>query len=174
VLIRFDKQGYPRPMLLDLGVGSPAENVSQLWNDSYNLPAYTAPELIQGGRMGPASDVYGLGMLLYEMLTGKPAYEYHLKKDDHIYQHVAAGDFKPTGRIDLKNIPQIAEKAISAEYASRFSEVMGFAKALRPNFPALPAEKKPARINWTTVFIIIGAALAISLLLMSAMALLPQ
>lgn len=34
-------------------------------------PSYIAPERIQRHRYGPASDVYGVGVLLYEMLTGE-------------------------------------------------------------------------------------------------------
>lgn len=174
VLVRFDKQGVPRAMLLDLGVGQSAENVPQLWNENYNLPAYTVPELLNAGRVGPASDVYELGILLYEMLAGQPAYEYHLKKDETVVRHVRSGEFKPTGRVDLKNIPEIAEKAISPQYASRYPDALTFVNALKPNFPPVPAEKKPARINWTAIFIILGATLAISLLVMSALSMLPQ
>jgi len=35
-------------------------------------PAYAAPEALRGGPPSPASDVYGLGALLFEMLTGAP------------------------------------------------------------------------------------------------------
>src|SRR5690606_6752436 len=34
-------------------------------------PAYMSPEQIQNGHLSPASDLYALGCLLYEMLTGQ-------------------------------------------------------------------------------------------------------
>jgi serine/threonine protein kinase len=40
--------------------------------------SYAAPEVITGGEVGPESDIFELGMMLYEMLTGKlpkPAFE---------------------------------------------------------------------------------------------------
>ncbi len=175
IMVRFDKQGIPRPMLLDLGISDSGQNIHRIWNENYNLPAYTAPEIIDPvGKVGPASDVYGIGMLLYEMLTGRTPYEYHLRKDAIIFQNVLNGIFKPTGRIDLKNIPEIAEKAINRQYNLRYSDTLALAGALRPNFPTVPAERKPMRINWQTMFIVLGAALAISLLIMFAISIVPQ
>jgi serine/threonine-protein kinase len=37
-------------------------------------PAYMAPELLLGGTPSVASDVYSLGLLIHEMLTGKPVF----------------------------------------------------------------------------------------------------
>jgi serine/threonine-protein kinase len=174
ILVRFDKQNIPRPVLLDLGLGDPGQNISELWNENYNLPAYTAPEIVDGSnKVGPPTDVYGLGMLLYEMLAGHPAYEYHIKKDSVVLMNVLGGEFKPTGRIDLKNIPAIAEKAISRDYNLRYPDVLAFVNALQPNFPRIPGERKSFHINWKIVLIILGALLAISLLLVLAMSFMP-
>lgn len=38
-------------------------------------PAYIAPEQAAGARVGPAADLYALGCIVFEMLTGKPPYE---------------------------------------------------------------------------------------------------
>ena len=169
VLVRFDQQGYPRPMLLDLGLAHSGPNIQELWNENYNLPAYTAPEIVSGrSGVGPGTDVYGLGLLLYEMLSGHPAYEYHLRKDEAILQSVLEGECTPTGRIDLKTIPEIAEKAVNLHYFTRFQDVPALVVALQPNFPAIPAERKSFQVNWNLVFIFLGCLLAIFLLMAMA------
>src|SRR6266702_4091149 len=34
-------------------------------------PRYTSPEFVQGGQIGPWSDIYQVGLLLFEMITGR-------------------------------------------------------------------------------------------------------
>jgi len=38
-------------------------------------PAYMAPEQLEGGDLGPETDIYALGLVMYEMLTGSRAFE---------------------------------------------------------------------------------------------------
>ncbi|MET8832919.1 serine/threonine-protein kinase [Micromonospora sp. NPDC004540] len=65
--------------VLDFGVAAllgPAES-SRLTATGHTLgtPAYIAPEQASGGAVGPGADLYALGCILFEMLTGKPPYE---------------------------------------------------------------------------------------------------
>ncbi|MCL4299437.1 MAG: protein kinase [Anaerolineae bacterium] len=64
-----------RALLSDFGIAkliSGAGDVTQTGSPT-GTPAYMSPERISGGvdKIGPTSDVYSLGMVLYEMLTGQ-------------------------------------------------------------------------------------------------------
>jgi len=175
VLVRFDKQDVPRLVLLDLGFADVPANIQKNWSPLFCPPSYTAPEVINmDGKIGPASDVYGLGMVLYEMLAGHPAFPQGQLKENEIYAAVRQGAFQPTKRSDLKNIPELAEKSINRNYAQRPADILQFAAQLQANFPLMPREKKGVKINWRAIGIVIGAALAISLILLFALVTLPR
>ncbi|MFG3302787.1 protein kinase [Micromonospora chersina] len=61
--------------VLDFGiatrVGAPDEDED---GGTFGTPAYVAPERLDGAPAQPATDVYSLGVLLYETLTGQPPY----------------------------------------------------------------------------------------------------
>lgn len=51
-------------------------------------PAYMAPEQIQGGELGPATDVYAMGIVLYELLSGALPFPEVTDPVAQLYQHV--------------------------------------------------------------------------------------
>lgn len=55
------------------GEGAAGDNVT-IGLKVLGSPRYTAPELIKGGLTGPATDIYALGLLLYELLSGYNPY----------------------------------------------------------------------------------------------------
>ncbi len=71
--ILIDRDG--RPYLSDFGLAKRVEPDASLTPTGVivGTPSYMAPEQATGGRgaIGPASDVYSLGAILYQMLTGR-------------------------------------------------------------------------------------------------------
>jgi serine/threonine-protein kinase len=71
--------GEGRPHITDFGLAKRIEAGMSLTRTGAILgtPSYMAPEQAAGnrGEIGPASDVYSLGTILYQMLTGRPPFQ---------------------------------------------------------------------------------------------------
>ncbi len=75
--ILLDENGIPK--IADFGLARRMEDQSHLTQDGTILgtPSYMAPEQASGNSnaIGPLSDVYSLGAILYELLTGRPPFK---------------------------------------------------------------------------------------------------
>lgn len=60
--------------LADFGVAHVPDSSLTLAGQFLGSPAYAAPEALERGQFGPASDVYGLGATLYEAVSGAPPF----------------------------------------------------------------------------------------------------
>ena len=70
--IMIDGKGHVR--ITDFGLAGLAENIEGA-DIRAGTPAYMAPEQIAGREVTVKSDVYSLGLVLYELFTGKQAYQ---------------------------------------------------------------------------------------------------
>ncbi len=74
--VLIDREG--QPLVNDFGLAKQSTDTNSLTRSGVVLgtPAYMSPEQAGGGRgqVGPASDVYGLGSILYHAITGQPPF----------------------------------------------------------------------------------------------------
>ncbi|MCA9145793.1 MAG: protein kinase, partial [Planctomycetales bacterium] len=71
--VMIHREGHP--VVMDFGLafrGAAADERLTQTGDAFGSPAYMSPEQIEGDytSVGPASDIYSLGVMLYEALTG--------------------------------------------------------------------------------------------------------
>jgi eukaryotic-like serine/threonine-protein kinase len=94
-------------------------------------PSYLAPERIDGQQAGPASDLYAVGVLLYEALTGRKPFE-----GDDPFALAAAireGRYEPPTAIEAGVDPQITaviERAMRRDPGERYESAEAMAAAL--------------------------------------------
>jgi eukaryotic-like serine/threonine-protein kinase len=60
--------------LADFGVAHVPDSELTITGQFVGSPAYAAPEALERGQFGPASDVYGLGATLYRAVSGEPPF----------------------------------------------------------------------------------------------------
>ena len=167
-----------RPQLMDFGLAQSASTVAPADTDgdsaSAGTPAYMSPEQVRGDseRIGPASDQYSLGAVLYEMLTGRAPFS------GDAGRQVAAGAAPRPPRELRVEIPRdleaISLKAMAADPARRYPDCNQLADDLSRwlngelvrarrysglELAAYWARRRPALFGWTAAGILLAILL---------------
>ncbi|MEZ5533049.1 MAG: HEAT repeat domain-containing protein [Steroidobacteraceae bacterium] len=120
--------------IVDFGVAAAQrEGDTQLTKTGYVIgsPKYMAPEQILGKKVDQRADIYALGVIVYEMLTGVPPYS----RGDHMsvmYQHVQGKARTPK---DLnpalpEGLSEVVMQAMAVDKTKRFQTMEEFRTAL--------------------------------------------
>jgi tRNA A-37 threonylcarbamoyl transferase component Bud32 len=119
-----------QPKICDFGIArTPAED-----SDSPQLFAtalYVAPERVEGRPASVASDIYGLGLVVYEMLVGKPPFTSGnaavLLRDHVVRPPVPPSHLRPSLP---KEVDSIVLKALAKDPALRYHKATDIGEAL--------------------------------------------
>lgn len=141
VLLRLDARGVAetRVKLTDFGIAKllDAQGVTHT-GQVLGSPAHMAPEQIEGGEVDARSDVFGVGVLLYEMMTGSLPFDG--KNPAQVLRRVLEGSFIPADRVNplVGNVfSQIVGRALAREPKGRFESATALGLALREELSSL-------------------------------------
>lgn len=74
--------------VVGFGFAKTFDGAASLISAASGTPAYMAPERIQGTQLGPATDLYSLGVLLFELLSGRLPFGRDLPVASLLHQHL--------------------------------------------------------------------------------------
>lgn len=115
--------------LTDFGVARAARGPAE--HELIATPRYISPERVEGRAPTPASDVYGLGLVAYELMAGQPPFE-DLDTDDLLRARLEAPP--PSLRRARIGVPAevdlVLAKALARDPARRYQSAGAFARDL--------------------------------------------
>ncbi len=136
----------PRAFLTDFGLARVLASRSRLTRTGTALgtPEYMSPEQAQGemDSLGPPTDVWGLGVVIYEMLAGRLAFDG--KDPEEVIEKVVLREPTPLRRI-RPDVPRDLERVVRVCLAKRPSLRYPDASALRDDLDRVSRGERLAR-----------------------------
>jgi formylglycine-generating enzyme required for sulfatase activity/predicted Ser/Thr protein kinase len=141
------------PILIDFGIARVEEGGKAKTGTGFSIgtPVYMSPEQLDAKPISLTTDIYSMGIMLYELLTGKPPFEGSMSS--LITQHNTAKLPSVSGKIDnsklADGIQAVLQKACAKEPSARYSSAKEMREAVLGLIQAKPKpnpewEKKEA------------------------------
>jgi WD40 repeat protein/tRNA A-37 threonylcarbamoyl transferase component Bud32 len=163
-----------QPVLMDFGLAKLLDDAGDQLSQSGTVqgtPAYMSPEQAAGksGHVGPLSDVYSLGAILYELLTGRPPYAGSIGE---VLKLVQTEDPLPPRRINPRIHPDLETvclRAMAREPGQRYPTALALAEDLERFAAGEPIRARRAgrlrrTLHWLRRYPIPAASAATGLL----------
>jgi serine/threonine-protein kinase len=117
ILVRFTPDtSAPHIVLCDLGVCCDASSLAREWDPTFVPAAYLAPELLTQSVASIQSDVYGIGLVLYEMLVGRSAFPYRAATEEEARDAIQRN--RPVRMDRFEDASELARIAVQASSPS--------------------------------------------------------
>jgi serine/threonine-protein kinase len=148
-----------RAKVTDFGIAYVSRAQTKLTREGsiIGTPEYLSPEQCEGKTVDRRSDIYSLGVTLYEVLTGKTPYEADTPVS--MLMKIVKGDFPPISEVN-PNVPTslrgIVEKMMKTDPNRRYADMEEVKKAFgefeKSAFPSgKPAEKMPVTATYQEI-----------------------
>jgi serine/threonine protein kinase len=138
VFIRNKLNGPPDMLLADFGFAQPLPGTQASGLDIRGTPGYMAPEQWQG-QVVPASDQYALGVLVYQLLTGRLPFEGSIEQIR--YEHLNSWPTPPStiNQTLSRELDVVVGRALAKKPGDRYPTVLTFGEAFTQAIRPAPA-----------------------------------
>ncbi|HEX4895330.1 MAG TPA: serine/threonine-protein kinase [Solimonas sp.] len=137
---------HGQPKIMDFGIA--ALLGTERAGEILGTPLYMSPEQIAGKRLGPASDLYSLGIVLYLLLTGEPPFKARDTRSLFGQIEKAAPQPLRSLRPDLPDaLYEIVERLLAKSPSARYPSGRKLAEDLAPLTEAGGRRRKPLKIS---------------------------
>jgi len=130
------------PKLLDFGIAKLLEPDADTTLTSVRImtPECASPEQVRGEPVTTATDVYALGALLYQLLTGEKPYEFESRSPEAVARVVCGIEPKipSTIRPIARDLDKIVLKAMHKDPARRYAAAAQLSEDIRRYLAGLP------------------------------------
>ena len=138
IMISRNPDGTERAIVMDFGLAKErqmSDEIKKLTATGIVLgtPEFMSPEQLRGKTLDPRTDVYSLGLMAYEMLTGKLPFVGRTQQEIMIARLRSEPQSIRTARPDLNfsvGVEKVLLKSIEREPAERYQSAPEFAAAL--------------------------------------------
>ena len=152
-ILVMEQEGKPVPKIIDFGVAKGLDRPladDTVWTakELVGTPAYLAPEALSGGESDIRSDVYSLGVILYELLAGSLPVEAENGGIAGWIEAVRRGDVPPPSRRRPRHrltpdLDRLSLKALAPSPAARYPTVDALCQEVRRVLRGEPIEAGP-------------------------------
>ncbi|MBN2555926.1 MAG: serine/threonine protein kinase [Anaerolineales bacterium] len=151
----------------------PEEHADVVWGS----PLYFSPEQADGSPPSPASDVYSLGIIFFEMLAGRLPFESSSAAElAQLHLHAPPPDIRSL-RLDVPQaLALVLQKTMAKEPSQRYRTADQFGQILRtlsssassplepeiiPSVERTPAAPASQQVDWISIFLGLAAFIAL-------------